>query len=98
MKYNFDEIVNRRGTNSVKWDGGKFLKKLGFTERYDDETLPLFTADMDLPVPQPVIDALHAQLIIESLVIPFFRMSILKRFSIGLRRDMIGNSKRRNHL
>ena len=59
MKYNFDEIVNRRGTNSVKWDGGEFLKKLGFTERYDDETLPLFTADMDLPVPQPVIDALH---------------------------------------
>ena len=23
MKYNFDEIIERRGTNSVKWDGVK---------------------------------------------------------------------------
>lgn len=59
MKYNFDEIINRRGTHSLKWDGGKFLKEMGFTERYDEDTLPLFTADMDLPVPQPLIDALH---------------------------------------
>ncbi|MBB6634978.1 MalY/PatB family protein [Cohnella thailandensis] len=59
MKYDFDEIVNRRGTYSVKWDGGEFLKKHGMTERYDEETIPLFTADMDLPVPQPVVDALH---------------------------------------
>jgi cysteine-S-conjugate beta-lyase len=59
MKYNFDEIVNRRGTYSVKWDGGPLIKAMGLTERYDDETIPLFTADMDLPIPQPVIDALH---------------------------------------
>nr|WP_263326496.1 MalY/PatB family protein [Neobacillus sp. Marseille-Q6967] len=59
MKYNFDEIVNRRGTYSVKWDGGELIKKMGLTERYDEETIPLFTADMDLPVPQPLIDALH---------------------------------------
>ena len=59
MKYNFDEIVNRRGTYSIKWDGGKFIKASGLTTRYDEETIPLFTADMDLPVPQPLIDALH---------------------------------------
>ncbi|WP_338472240.1 MalY/PatB family protein [Niallia sp. XMNu-256] len=59
MKYNFDEMVNRRNTYSVKWDGGQYIKAAGITERYDEETLPLFTADMDLPVPQPVIDALH---------------------------------------
>jgi cysteine-S-conjugate beta-lyase len=59
MKYNFDEIVNRRNTYSVKWDGGQLLKEMGFTERYDEETIPLFTADMDLPVPQPLIDALQ---------------------------------------
>jgi cysteine-S-conjugate beta-lyase len=59
MKYNFDEIVNRRNTYSMKWDGGEFLKQVGLTERYDDETIPLFTADMDLPVPQPLLDALH---------------------------------------
>lgn len=59
MKYNFDEEVNRRGTGSMKWDAGDFLKMVGITERYDEETLPLFTADMDLPVPDPVIKALH---------------------------------------
>lgn len=59
MKYNFDEVVNRRGTFSAKWDGGELIKAWGLTERYDDETIPLFTADMDLPVPQPLIEALH---------------------------------------
>lgn len=60
MIYNFDEAVNRRGTYSVKWDGGELIKEMGLTERYDEDTIPLFTADMDLPAPQPVIDALYA--------------------------------------
>jgi cystathionine beta-lyase len=59
LKYNFDTMVNRRGTYSLKWDGEKFIKGSGLTSRYDEETIPLFTADMDLPVPQPLIDALH---------------------------------------
>ena len=59
MKYNFDEIVNRRGTYSMKWDGGELIKQFGLTERYDEDTIPLFTADMDLPVPQPLVEALH---------------------------------------
>lgn len=59
MKYNFDEPVNRRGTYSLKWDGGDFIRKAGLSDRYDEDTLPLFTADMDLPVAQPIIDALH---------------------------------------
>jgi len=57
--YNFDEKIERRNTYSLKWDGGELIKQLGYTERYDDETIPLFTADMDLPVPQPLIEALH---------------------------------------
>lgn len=59
MRYNFDQIVNRRNTYSLKWDGGDLIKEVGYTERFDNETIPLFTADMDLPVPQPLIDALH---------------------------------------
>ena len=59
MKNNFDEIVNRRNTYSIKWDGGNLLKQIGLTKRYDEETIPLFTADMDLPVPQSLVDALH---------------------------------------
>ncbi len=59
MKYNFDEVVNRRNTYSLKWDGGDLIRQFGITERYDHESIPLFTADMDLPVAQPLIDALH---------------------------------------
>lgn len=59
MKYNFDEAVNRKGTYSLKWDGGELIKEFGITDRFDEETIPLFTADMDLPVPQPLVEALH---------------------------------------
>lgn len=59
MKYNFDEIINRRGTGSLKWDAGDLLIEAGFTERYDEDTLPLFTADMDFAVPPAVVDAMH---------------------------------------
>ncbi len=59
MKYNFDEIINRRGTGSFKWDAGDSLIEAGFAERFDEETLPLFTADMDIAVPPPIVEAMH---------------------------------------
>ena len=46
MKFNFDEVIERKGTFS-KWDMRAQVLKLGWTTRYDDETIPLFTADMD---------------------------------------------------
>jgi len=62
MKYNFDEIINRRGTNSIKWDAGDLLKKFGITERFDDETISLWVADMDFACPPAVLDALHKKI------------------------------------
>ncbi len=53
MKYDFDRIIDRSGTNSVKWDKD-FLKEHFKT----DDVLPLWVADMDFQCPQPVIDAL----------------------------------------
>lgn len=47
MKYNFDEIVARRGSNSYKWDTNK-----------NDDVLPLWVADMDFKTAPPIIDAL----------------------------------------
>jgi cystathionine beta-lyase len=44
--YNFDEEISRRGDNSEKWN------------RYADDVLPLWVADMDFRAPKPVIDAL----------------------------------------
>lgn len=45
-KYNFDEIVPRRNTNSYKWDSAA-----------GDEVLPMWVADMDFRTAPSVIDA-----------------------------------------
>ncbi len=45
MKYNFDEIIDRRNTRSDKWDS------------YPPDVLPMWVADSDFRCPQPVIDA-----------------------------------------
>ena len=51
MKYDFDSVIDRRNTTSVKWDLAD--------ERFNVENiLPMWVADMDFRVPQPVIDAL----------------------------------------
>ncbi len=59
MIYNFDEVIDRRNTHSVKWDAGELLKQFGLTERFDAETIPLFVADMDFACPEPVLEALR---------------------------------------
>jgi cystathionine beta-lyase len=52
MSEEFDRVVDRRGTASLKWD---FSKR--FTGR--DGLLPLWVADMDFPAPPEVIEALR---------------------------------------
>ncbi len=50
MPYNFDEIIERRYTNSIKW------------AQYDPDVVPLWVADMDFRTPQPILDSLQATL------------------------------------
>lgn len=50
MKYNFDEVPDRRNTNSVKWD------------IYPADRLPLWVADMDFAVCPKIIDAIKKRL------------------------------------
>ncbi|MCR4916047.1 MAG: pyridoxal phosphate-dependent aminotransferase [Prevotella sp.] len=47
-KYNFEEIIERRGTNCVKWD-----------ESPSPETIPLWVADMDFRVAPAIQEALQ---------------------------------------
>ncbi|MGI6110172.1 MAG: MalY/PatB family protein [Eubacteriaceae bacterium] len=54
MKYNFDKIIDRHGTGSMKWDGADMLKSAGITDHFNENTLPLFTADMDFECPPSV--------------------------------------------
>ena len=63
MQYNFVQVLDRKGTDCIKWDfyghGGIPVEWNGCTG--EDGTLPLWVADMDFPSPQPVIDALTAR-------------------------------------
>ena len=47
MSYDFDQIIDRRASDSVKW------------HHYPDDVLPLWVADMDFVSPQPVVRALR---------------------------------------
>lgn len=58
MRYDFDEIIDRKGTFSMKWDCGGFLKNYGVTEHFDEDTIPLHSADMDFRCPQPISAAI----------------------------------------
>jgi len=44
---NFDQIINRRYTESIKWN------------YYEEDVLPMWIADMDFRSPEPVIEALQ---------------------------------------
>ena len=52
MNYNFNEIIDRKNTNCIKYD---------FPERYNAPTdaLPMWVADMDFRVPSEIRDALQ---------------------------------------
>lgn len=48
--YNFDEIINRRGTDSLKWDSIKNIYK-------QDDLLPMWVADMDFKIAPEIAEA-----------------------------------------
>ena len=50
MQYNFDQYIERRGSDSGKWSA------------YDQDVLPLWVADMDFASPEPVLQALHERI------------------------------------
>jgi cystathionine beta-lyase len=47
MPYNFDTLIDRRPSNSIKW------------HRYAPDVLPMWVADMDFRAPEPVLEALR---------------------------------------
>jgi cystathionine beta-lyase len=50
MKYDFDRVIERRGTDSYKW------------KDYGDDVLPMWVADMDFVSAEPIIQALHERI------------------------------------
>ena len=51
MRYNFDEVIPRRGTNSMKWDASA-----------DPDMLPLWVADMDFRAAPCIMEAMQRRL------------------------------------
>jgi cystathionine beta-lyase len=47
MIYDLDHVPERRPTDSIKWN------------QFDEEVLPMWVADMDFPVAEPILQALH---------------------------------------
>ncbi len=52
MKYNFDQVIDRRNTDSMKWRKGAYTR---------EDVLPFSAADMDFQAPEPVVEALKAR-------------------------------------
>jgi cystathionine beta-lyase len=53
MKYNFDQIIDRKGTNASKWEPQVLNQLFG-----EEDLLPFWVADMDFKVAQPIVDAI----------------------------------------
>lgn len=47
MIYDFDQVIDRRSTDSEKWN------------KFPQDVIPLWVADMDFPAPEPVVRALQ---------------------------------------
>lgn len=54
MSYDFDQLIDRHGTNCGKWEFMPVQNRYASTS-----TLPFWVADMDFPCPDGVIEALH---------------------------------------
>ncbi|MTI83048.1 MAG: putative C-S lyase [Firmicutes bacterium] len=51
MKYDFDRVIDRKNTDSIKWDRNSLLFGT-------EDILDMWVADMDFPCPQPVVEAI----------------------------------------
>ena len=49
---NFDQIINRKNTYSMKWDGAQSIYQ-------NSNLIPMWIADMDLKAPEPIISAIR---------------------------------------
>lgn len=62
MIYDFDKIIDRRHARysySMKWGTSSLVSDMVGLERIKDDSLALYTADMDFRCAEPIIQALH---------------------------------------
>ena len=84
-QYNFDEIIERRGTNCVKYD---LLKK----DFGNENLVPLWVADMDFRTPDFIVNAIKKRLEHEIFGYTFDSDSIITVSSSGYIINITGKS------
>lgn len=65
MSYNFDQIIDRRNTNSLSADGFRSYLLHATSRRYerpDNDFIRMWVADMDFAVADEILDAVRARL------------------------------------
>lgn len=72
MKYDFDTIIPRRGTNSYKWDTPE-----------EENVLPMWVADMDFRTVPAIVEALQKRIAHGILAIPKYPKPTTTRLSGG---------------
>ena len=55
VTYDFNTVTSRKNTNCAKWDAAEFL----FGEK---DIIPMWVADMDLPIAKPITEALRKRI------------------------------------
>ncbi|MDO4571868.1 MAG: MalY/PatB family protein [Clostridia bacterium] len=57
MPYDFDELIDRSGTHSIKYEAGKKRRP-----PLPEDHIPLWVADMDFACPEPILEAMRKRL------------------------------------
>lgn len=70
MKYDFDRIIERAGSDSAKWNTKQLFG--------GDDVIPMWVADMDFPIAKPITDALRKRTEHEIYGYAFVRDSLLQ--------------------
>ncbi|MFV0414396.1 MAG: MalY/PatB family protein [Oscillospiraceae bacterium] len=62
MQYNFDEVIDRRHDKysySMKWSKSPLIAEMLGVDEITDDSIAVFTADMDFHCAPPIIEAMH---------------------------------------
>jgi cysteine-S-conjugate beta-lyase len=70
MKYDFDRVIDRSGTDSSKWNVSTVFGS--------HDVLPMWVADMDFPIAKPITDALRKRMEHEVYGYAYARPSLLQ--------------------
>ncbi len=94
--YNFDEIIERQGTNALNTDGFRdYIFHAGPEKTFpykDDEFVRMWVADMEFATPDVIRDAIKERIDKKYSVTAWcIVMIIIRRFQNGVKKSIIGN-------